>query len=107
MKIIAAIVLSCVCIGFIRAVCRKIKLIKYYYREECRKEKEREELYNNIVIDISHLEQQKRDYLQLYNIIEHDQNMKTELKKNKIISLDNKIYMIDKKLNILYSKLDG
>ena len=107
MKIIAAIVLSGVFIGFIRAVYRKVKLIKYYYAEECRKEKEREELYNNIIIDISHLEQQKRDYLQLYNMIEHNQTIKTEVKKNKIISLDNKIYMIDKKLSLLYSKLDS
>ena len=38
MKIIIAIVLSCVFIGFIRSVYRKVKLIRYYYNLECEKE---------------------------------------------------------------------
>ena len=36
--IILYFILTCVFIGFIRAVYRKVKLVKYYYNLECEKE---------------------------------------------------------------------
>ena len=61
----------------------------------------------NINNEIAHLEQQKRDYLELYKIIETDQNINKRVQKTKLLTLDNKIYLIDQKLFKLYEKSDG
>ena len=61
----------------------------------------------NINNEIAHLEQQKRDYLELYKIIETDQNINKRVQKTKLLTLDNKIYLIDQKLFKLYEKPDA